>query len=81
MRSAFEERHGTLTDDQVPGKTYMEKRLEQIEKSDFKAESLADVLSLDEDEGSRFVQRSVQVDRSRRCASGRESLYRAPPRS
>jgi len=29
----------------------MEKRLEQIEKSDFKAESLADVLSLDEDEG------------------------------
>jgi len=50
MRAAFEERYGTLTDDQVPGKGFMEKRLEMIEKGDFKAEALTDVLSLDDDE-------------------------------
>jgi len=51
MRAAYEEGHGALTDDQVPGKTFMEKRLEMIEKGDFRAEPLSEVLSLEDDEG------------------------------
>ena len=50
MRVSFEERYGTLTDDQVPGHSFMAKRLEMLEKGDFKAEALTDVLSLDDDE-------------------------------
>jgi len=50
MRRSYEEAYGAMTDDQVPGKQFMEKRLEMIEKGDFRAEPLCDVLSLDDDE-------------------------------
>ena len=50
MRRSFESKFGALTDDQMPGNNFMEKRLEQIEKSDFRAELLSVVLSADDDE-------------------------------
>jgi hypothetical protein len=50
MRSAFEARFGELQDKEVPGRTYIDKKLDEVEKSELKAELLSEVISREEDE-------------------------------
>ena len=52
MRAAFENKWGEIEDVEVPAKTYLEKRLDQIEKNSLVAETLSEVLNEDEDEGN-----------------------------
>ena len=52
MREAFEKQFWKLEDHEVPSKTLIEKRLDMIEKGDFKAEPLEEVLDLEVDEGN-----------------------------
>jgi len=51
MRQAFEKKWGKLSEDVVPSKTFMEKRLEMVEKSEFRAEPLSEVICVEDDEG------------------------------
>ena len=50
MRTVFEERFWELTDRELPGRSYIEKKLDEIEKIDLKPELLSDVVSREEDE-------------------------------
>jgi hypothetical protein len=50
MRTVFEERFWELTDRELPGRSYIEKKLDEIEKNDLKPEMLSDVVSREEDE-------------------------------
>jgi hypothetical protein len=50
MKTSFEAKWWTMEDDEVPAKSYMEKRLDMIEKSDLRAEPLSEVLAKGEDE-------------------------------
>ena len=51
MRQVFEKKWWELEDEETPAKTYMEKKLDEVEKSDLHAEGLEDVLSIPEDDG------------------------------
>ena len=82
MREAFERRWWKLEDTKVPGKTYLEKCLERVEKGDLKAEPLSEVLNLDED-NSDLLQtvfakdgtlRAVKTSNSVPLPSGPEQL-------
>jgi hypothetical protein len=50
MREAFETRWWELEDRRVPGKSYMEKKLDEVEKNELKAELLSEVVSQEEDD-------------------------------
>jgi hypothetical protein len=50
MREAFETRWWELEDKRVPGKSYMEKKLDEVEKNELKAELLSEVVSQEEDD-------------------------------
>ena len=50
MRAAFEEKWWELEDEQVPGKQYLERKLNELEQGVMKAELLVDVLKHTEDE-------------------------------
>ena len=50
MRAAFEEKWWDLEDDQVPGKQYLERKLNELEQGVMKAELLVDVVKHTEDE-------------------------------
>ena len=50
MKKIFQEQHGKLTDKTTPGQRFMEKRLDMIEKCEWKAERLSEVLAVTEDE-------------------------------
>ena len=44
MKRAFEARFWTLEEERTPSRTYLEKKLEQVEKNDLRAELLTEVL-------------------------------------
>ena len=46
MRKAFEKAWWELEDTQVPAKTYLEKKLDEVEKDELRAELLTEVLTL-----------------------------------
>jgi hypothetical protein len=50
MRESFETRWWELEDKRVPGKSYMEKKLDEVEKNELKAELLSEVVSQEEDD-------------------------------
>jgi hypothetical protein len=50
MRLTFEMKYGDLSEREVPGRSYLERKLDEVEKSDFRAESLTEVISKEEDE-------------------------------
>ena len=49
MKTAFEKKFWRLEDDFAPGKAYLEKKLEMIEKEDLRAELLSEVLCVRDD--------------------------------
>ena len=50
MRAAYESRHWELEDRRVPGRSYLEKKLDEIEKDELRAELLSEVIAQDEDD-------------------------------
>ena len=50
MRRAYEAQYWRLEDVEVPSRSYMEQRLEEIERGDVRAEPLANVFSKDEEQ-------------------------------
>jgi hypothetical protein len=50
MRKAFEKAWWTLEDSLVPAKTYLEKKLDEVEKDELRAEMLTEVLTVPEDD-------------------------------
>ena len=50
MRNAFEKAWWVLEDAEVPAKTYLEKKLDEVEKDDLRAELLTEVLTVPEDD-------------------------------
>jgi len=55
MRQAFEQRYWKLDDKEAPSKEYLEKRLEAVESGEFRAETLAEVVSRDEVEPETLI--------------------------
>ena len=50
MRASFETRYWDLGDREVPGRSYIEKKLDEIERGELRAEPLTEVLSREEDD-------------------------------
>ncbi len=50
MHAEFEKAHWALDDKQKPARSYLERKLDEIEKDDLKAEPLEEVVSMDEDD-------------------------------
>ena len=50
MNSAFELAHWPLEDKQKPARSYLERKLDEIEKDDLRAEPLEEVVSVEEDD-------------------------------
>jgi hypothetical protein len=50
MRATFEDRYWDLSDRELPGRSYVEKKLDEIEKGELRAEFLSEVISREEDE-------------------------------
>jgi hypothetical protein len=50
MRAAYETKYGELNDRELPGRSYLERKLDEIEKSEFRAELLTEVVSREEDD-------------------------------
>ena len=57
MRKAFEDQHWKLTDEQTPSERFMEKRLDMVEKCQWTAEPLSEVLGVLEDDEPMGVPR------------------------
>ena len=55
MRQSWEKKYWVLDDDVVPARTYLEKRAEDLEQEDFKAESLQSVLTREQDDPDVLV--------------------------
>ena len=55
MRKSWETKWWPLEDNQAPGRSYMEKRADELESGDFRAEPLTVVLSRDEDQTDCFT--------------------------
>ena len=55
MRQAWENKYWPLEDSQTPGRVYVEKRANDIESGDIRAEPLTTILSRDEDQVESFV--------------------------
>ena len=54
MKSAFVTKHWALDKSRTPGKSYVEKKLEGLEKNEFRAEKLSEVVSYQEDDGGEL---------------------------
>ena len=50
MRAAFKEKHGALDDERCPARSYIEKKLDDLEKGDFRAEMLTEVINFKQDD-------------------------------
>jgi hypothetical protein len=50
MRATFEARYWEVTDRELPGRSYLERKLDEVEKAEVRAELLSEVVSKDEDE-------------------------------
>lgn len=50
MHEAFEKTYWTIEEDRQPARSYVERKMEEIEKNDHKAESLEEVVSVKEDD-------------------------------
>ena len=50
MRSTFEEKYWEVADRELPGKCYIEKKLDEVEKGDYKAETPSEVVSREEED-------------------------------
>jgi hypothetical protein len=50
MRATFEDRYWELSERELPGRSYVEKKLDEIEKGEMRAEFLSEVISREEDE-------------------------------
>jgi uncharacterized membrane protein YgcG len=50
MRKAFETKYWEVDDMKVPGKTYIEKKLDEVEKDELRAEPLTEVISQNDDD-------------------------------
>ena len=48
MRNAYMKVHGRLEDKVTPSKEYLEKKLQELENGEFRAETMAEVVSKDE---------------------------------
>ena len=82
MRDAFEAKHWELEDKRVPSRTFMERRLEGIEKNDLRVEHLSEVTNLRvDDEGTRSRRPWMPPALSRRCESGQRWAFRRRRRS
>ena len=55
MRTAWESKYWPLEDSEVPGRSYLERRLEELESGDMRAENLTTVLCRDEDTADVFI--------------------------
>ena len=55
MRLGWEAKFWPLEDSQTPGRSYIEKRSDDLEGGDWRAEPLTSVLSRDEDQTEGFV--------------------------
>ena len=55
MRAAWESRFWPLEDSQTPGRSYVEKRCDDLESGDFRHEPLTSVLSREEDTSECFI--------------------------
>ena len=56
MRAAFESKFWELDDARVPSAGFLERKLDQIEKLDLKAEKLSEVTTVGEDDGTDVLQ-------------------------
>ena len=50
MCDAFEKKYWVLEETQMPAGSYLERKLDEIEKDDLRAESLEEVVSMTEDD-------------------------------
>eukprot|EP00969_Alexandrium_andersonii_P006452 280179-Alexandrium_andersonii.AAC.1 len=55
MRRAFEARWWRLEDSEVPSRTYLEKRLEKLERGELQAEALTAAASHEEEDGDTLT--------------------------
>ena len=55
MRAAYKAKYGNLDDDRCPARSYIERKLDDLEKGDFRAETLSEVVNYRQDE-SRELQ-------------------------
>ena len=55
MRQAWEARFWPVDDDLVPARSYLERRAEDFEQEDFKAESLTSVINKEQDDGETLT--------------------------
>jgi hypothetical protein len=55
MKAAWEKRYWALDEEWVPSRVYLEKRLEDIEQGEYKAEALTTVLSKDQEDPDQLV--------------------------
>ena len=55
MRRSFEAKWWPLTEKWVPGRTYLEKRSDELEQGDMKAERLSEVICRDEDNNELMI--------------------------
>ena len=50
MRSTFKDKYGPLEDDRCPARSYIERKLDDLEKGDFRAEMLSEVINFRQDD-------------------------------
>jgi hypothetical protein len=50
MRATFERKFWDIEDKKVPGRTYLEKKMDEVEKEELRAETLTEVISQQEDD-------------------------------
>ena len=50
MRAAFKDKCGPLEDERCPARSYIERKLDDLETGDFRAETLADVVNFRQDD-------------------------------
>ena len=50
MRAAFKDKYGPLEDERCPARSYIERKLDDLEKGDFRAETLAEVINFRQDD-------------------------------
>ena len=50
MRAAVKDKYGPLEDERCPARSYIERKLDDLEKGDFSAETLAEVINFRQDD-------------------------------
>ena len=56
LKSAFERIHGKQEDCDLPSKSYLERRIADLESGDFRPEALTSIISRDQDEDDSLIQ-------------------------